>query len=738
MSPIRVSILLFAFASLCHAQQFERMEISFEMEDHELAYPLVGGLNAPQYSPAHLDGDSLLDLFVFDRSGNKVLTFTGQSDGTYRYTPELEQLFPPLESWALLRDFNGDSIIDIFSFSTTGIPGIDVYQGTKTGKDLDFERIVFDNGLGVLSYPAGSGGETNLYVSAIDVPAIKDVDGDGDFDVLSFQADGTRVFYYRNLSVEQGKNLDTLVFILEDRCWGKFVEAFNTNDVVLSDDPDVCPEEFVSLQRLHSGSTVTAFDPDLDGDQDLLLGDISFETLLFLSNGGDADKAFMTAQTQNFPTYDQSVDIPFFPVAFIDHFDDDQIVDMLVAPNAEDARENTRVGWFYRGTIENNQVRFRLQQKDLLVADMLDFGTDASPTLADINADGKFDLVVGSRFHQDYDNAAPSQLFLFENIGSRSTPAFKLIDENWLELKNQIEEVDALKPVFVDLDNDQDLDLFIGNKRGKIIYIENIAIAGGSFTPGSITYPWLDIDVGFAASPAFADVDADGDLDLLVGEERGNVNFFLNQGDAENPVFDSNVDAPGNLEDFGQIDARQDRAVFGAATPQVFESGDTTYLSVGTAFGNFLSYDLYQQVDSFLTLDIELNQIFDGGRSQLGLADLNDDGFLEVVSGNSRGGLVFYRTGLRVGASVNATEQLPPGIQWSVFPNPTSSILYIESDVSLQGFILRNQLGQTILEELNIDSRNVEVNISHVTPGVYYLSIHSDAGIGTKRLLIQN
>jgi hypothetical protein len=42
-------------------------------------------------------------------------------------------------------------------------------------------------------------------------------------------------------------------------------------------------------------------------------------------------------------------------------------------------------------------------------------------------------------------------------------------------------------------------------------------------------------DVGDAARPAFADLDGDGDFDLLVGNLAGNLEYFENTGDAAVP-----------------------------------------------------------------------------------------------------------------------------------------------------------------------------------------------------------
>ena len=42
--------------------------------------------------------------------------------------------------------------------------------------------------------------------------------------------------------------------------------------------------------------------------------------------------------------------------------------------------------------------------------------------------------------------------------------------------------------------------------------------------------PWDGIDVGLNSVPTFADIDGDGDLDLIVGEENGNLNYYENTG----------------------------------------------------------------------------------------------------------------------------------------------------------------------------------------------------------------
>ncbi len=734
----RLRVLLcacaFSLPVIAPAQSVERWEVPFSRGGEIIPQALLGGLNAPQFSTVHLDEDGQVDLLVYDRGAGKFLPFirVGERPGDLRYAPELEDAFPRVDSWCLAMDFDGDSITDLFTFSDTGVPGIDVYRGLRSEGEIGFAKMSFDNNVGVLGYPTSGGAIANIYVSAIDLPAITDFDGDGDMDILSFQSDGSRMHYYRNLVVEKDLPSDTLDFILEDRCWGKVLERFTTNDVILSDDPGVCPEEF-QIGRAHSGSTVTAFDEDGDGDMEILLGDLSFDNMVYLHNGGTVQQAFVTGTSSHFPEYDRPVQIMFFPAAFVQDLDMDGVPDLIASPNQKDARENVRVAWRYQGQMDGAALQFTLIEDDYLTADMLDLGTDAAPLFMDYNGDELLDLVVGSRFHQDYDEDVPSLLFLFENTGSAEAPAFDLVNANWLDVAQYTDEIDMLHPSCADTDGDGDQDLLVGNKRGKILHIENVAVPGAAFEAGQATYPWFGIDVGFSSSPCMVDVDGDGRLDLLIGEEKGNVNLFTNLGSINEPLFDPDINAPGNQEEFGQIDARQDKAVFGSATPVHITTNDTSLLLVGSTFGNFLLYDLSASdgTDTLPSQQHAVGEIFDGGRSKATLHDIDGDGFAEMMTGNSRGGLTLYRTPFLSDQSVptREIEQDPWVIQ--LFPNPAIAEIQLHASSPMTDVVMYDHLGQRIFQWAGRQMQ-LRIDIEHLAPGVYHAHVQ---GAGERRLL---
>jgi len=72
---IQVAALLLAVTTLSQAQYGPDRDIPGMLGATTLRYPWAGGLNNPQFSNADLDHDGLQDLVVFDRTGNKLLTF---------------------------------------------------------------------------------------------------------------------------------------------------------------------------------------------------------------------------------------------------------------------------------------------------------------------------------------------------------------------------------------------------------------------------------------------------------------------------------------------------------------------------------------------------------------------------------------------------------------------------------------------------------------------------------------
>jgi len=150
-----------------------------------------------------------------------------------------------------------------------------------------------------------------------------------------------------------------------------------------------------------------------------------------------------------------------------------------------------------------------------------------SPVFADIDSDGDFDLFVGKNL---------KGVSFFENIGTAKKAEWKLITSDFLN--NQSSR--WVTPVFADIDKDGDLDLFSGSQQGTIQFFEN---TGDRTNPkfSLVDIDYLNSRVRLFSTPAFADIDDDGDLDLFVGNNSGGLHFWRNMS-AEPTLVESSPD----------------------------------------------------------------------------------------------------------------------------------------------------------------------------------------------------
>ena len=108
ISLLSFLIMFFNFVKSQNFSLVQQNSIQVIVNNDTIINPWTGGFNSAQISKIDLNNDQIEDLFVFDRSSDKVITFISENN-TFIYAPEYEKLFPSnLKNWVLLRDFNND------------------------------------------------------------------------------------------------------------------------------------------------------------------------------------------------------------------------------------------------------------------------------------------------------------------------------------------------------------------------------------------------------------------------------------------------------------------------------------------------------------------------------------------------------------------------------------------------------------------------------------------------------
>ena len=684
-------------------QSFQQSQsIKVKKNGTDLINPWAGGANVPQLSSIDLNKDGILDLIIFDKNGDQINCFTnngtpGQVD--YHYTPEYNTCFPILEDWVLLRDFNCDGEMDIFTYNNGGIR---VYKNINNDELLSFELV------GTILTNRGSG-PTNLYVSSVDIPHIGDLDFDGDLDILTFSIIGNNVEWHKNNSIEDFGDCDSLNFTLEDDCWGDFSENFANNSVTL-DDCSQKKQAYIE-QAKHSGSTVTAIDLNADSFYELLLGDVTFDNIVMLENSAPNTEALMVAQDVNFPSYDTSIELTKFPATYFIDLNNDQQKDLIVTPNGNNVSHNFENIWFYENISANEEVNLNLVQKNALTDEMIEVGSGAHPVFFDYNSDGLMDLIVANYgYYQDGGNFN-SQLALYKNSGTLAEPSFEWVTDDFSGL-GALNFENNIIPTFGDLDNDGDLDMIVGDSNGNIHLLKNIPNTSNEAEFYINTIEFFDIDVGSFASPFLVDIDRDEDLDLIIGSRQGAISYYENQGDLNNANFVLTNDTLGNID---LTDPIYNTAY---TTPCVVDSENGFELFVGTEKGTLYHYNtIDDNLNGSFEIVSDYVQLFSKSiKTAPAIYDLNNDGWNDMLIGVFTGGVH-----LLWGSELSSFSMKEESNQNSVviYPNPSPSIFNIKTNKVISNATVFALNGDEVLKSYN----SSKFDLTEFKNGLYLVKI---------------
>ena len=206
--------------------------------------------------------------------------------------------------------------------------------------------------------------------------------------------------------------------------------------------------------------------------------------------------------------------------------------------------------------------------------------------------------------------------------------------------------------------------------------------------PGAAN-PFDQIDIGNFSTPSFADLDKDGDLDLALGNADGTVKFYENIGSPGLPSF---IEQTGTKNPFKSIDIGNN------STPtfvDIDKDGDLDII-IGNSAGTISYYEnITDSTGIKFGLRTSTNNPFNGidvgDNSTPTFADLDKDGDLDAVIGTADGTIKYYKnTGIPSKPTFTAqTGTSNPFNNIDIGDNSTPNIIDADNDGDFDLFIGR-------------------------------------------------
>jgi len=799
----------------------------------KIDHPFTGGFNTAQFSEIDLNLDGIMDLVVTDRFQNKVKPYinAGIPDSIhYTYAPEYAEKFPDMNQVLITRDYNDDGKMDLF---VTG-NNVLLYENTSTiNGGVSFQLV---DKLQTKNNPTSTS-LNFLNPNAINYPAIVDLEGDKDIDII-YRSSSRTLDYHRNLSID---STNGFIPFYERRspCWGyisfTFTSSFTLDSILLNDCKFLTRGERTKGLKHSEGMSTTAIDIDRNGSMDLITSDIeSYQMKVLLNSDSISTSSKVNSEIfkiiDSFPNYDVPVKLLFATAYFIDLNNDGQ--KDLIASSSH--ANNSAVGpyskeeiWVYENTSTTGGYHFKLKTTSFLKDQTLDFGRNSRPVFIDYNTDGLQDLLIGNGGYLDKNdsNVFVESLALLRNIGTRNTPKFELISKDYLSLSSlnfgiTRSEFANATPAVGDLDGDGDEDFLLCQKNGKLYFFEDTSSTGSDAEFKFHSTPFQGIkDISTISSIQLFDIDKDGLLDLITNFPT-KIAYFPNFGTAQRPLFNIPLDSiiwkdgdtlryhVAENFNYSKIKIGDSLAVDNALNPNnntfvtlvvvkidstnslidcintiPFGVGSNKYDEINTSatlnffrrtwiinrnnqLGRFENVFLFEdqgknqfyaggvnnttyRINSFID---SLQPIYDAPNTErikmsnygdnmfLSGADLNGDSIMDLAVGLSTGGIkILY--GSRVNSiAERANDDGKEGSVLRVYPNPTKGELTIEVlDKTIGGsdrIEIRSVSGKLVLTD-NLNAMKKQLNINHLSKGIYFVTLINSVRIETKKLVLQ-
>lgn len=339
------------------------------------------------------------------------------------------------------------------------------------------------------------------------------------------------------------------------------------------------------------------------------------------------------------------------------------------------------------------------------------------PHFADLDNDSDLDILAGN---------GDGFIIYYQNTGTAAAPNYAAGIPNPFGMDTLPNRTSTPFLTFGDLDADGDLDVMRGeSENGDFWYYENTGtVNSATFAAPQKNQFGLTGLVEYTL-PNFADLDMDGDLDLLVADEAGNLQYYQNTGTTTQAAFANPV-----LNPFGWVGPN----VFtGLTVGDLDQDGDFDVM--GSSYGNWRYYENTGTATnpsfSVTSNPFGLQMNFNIYGPQFG--DLDGDGDLDIMTANEINAFSY----LQNDAMVTAKEGQKEILSLDYFPNPVQTELQFRwenTDANAVEMIAIYDLQGRKLKRILVKKgqQSAKIQMADLPEGAYVLELTHEKG-STKR-----